>query len=252
MWILAIWGLIDALRKSKRSAVFDKKKLVTILREAGVWVATLILFCLPAIIISWDTIQYVVRGIWSSLVSFGGGDAYLSISDGIFVADGIVDEQIFYRRIVPVANALPGSILCKVLSGIGFVIGHGIHGSHFEGYLVALAGLGISVSMSCLVFMIIRYVYECFENLYIFCVLKRWTGTIIAGLLLTVGVSVLQESMEFMETEGVPVGYTILVCVGIYLLNLFWEKKSKKKSLSRILVSAMLSLICYICLVLGG
>ena len=42
-----------------------------------------------------------------------------------------------------------------------------------------------------------RHIYESFENLYIFRFLKRWIGTIIAGLLMTVAVTILQDSVAF-------------------------------------------------------
>lgn len=46
-------------------------------------------------------------------MSFGGGDAYMTIADGIFVGGGMITSQQYYNHIVPAVNVLPGSILCK-------------------------------------------------------------------------------------------------------------------------------------------
>lgn len=59
----------------------------------------------------------------STVSSFGGGEAYVGVADGFFVAPGIVDDLEFYAQIVPVANALPGPILVKVAAGMGFMVG---------------------------------------------------------------------------------------------------------------------------------
>ena len=57
----------------------------------------------------------------STLTSFGGGEAYVGVADGIFVAGGHLDQAVFYGQLVPVANALPGPILVKLAAAIGFV-----------------------------------------------------------------------------------------------------------------------------------
>lgn len=197
MIVLAAWGLVHAVATAKQKEKPAKGRMKKIIKQEVIWIVVLFLFCLPTFFVGSTSVQYILRGIWSSFMSFGGGDAYLTIADGIFVNSGMVDSTVFYRQIVPVANALPGSILCKILTGIGYYVGYGISGSVGEGLLFALAGLGISVSASCSVFILMRHIYESFENLYIFRFLKRWIGTIIAGLLMTVAVTILQDSVAF-------------------------------------------------------
>ena len=51
------------------------------------------------------------------MAGFGGGDAYLTIADGLFVQSGMVTDDYFYSQLIPVTNVLPGSILCKILAG---------------------------------------------------------------------------------------------------------------------------------------
>ncbi|TFB51064.1 chromate transporter [Cryobacterium tagatosivorans] len=66
---------------------------------------------------------FVLLAALSTVSSFGGGEAYVAVADGFFVAPGLVDPLDFYGQIVPVANALPGPILVKVAAGIGYAVG---------------------------------------------------------------------------------------------------------------------------------
>jgi chromate transport protein ChrA len=59
----------------------------------------------------------------STVTSFGGGEAYVGVADGFFVASGMVDTSVFYGQVVPIANALPGPILVKIAAGVAFLIG---------------------------------------------------------------------------------------------------------------------------------
>lgn len=88
-----------------------------------------------------------IEMLLSSLTSFGGGEAYVGVADGYFVASGAVRSSDFYGQIVPIANALPGPILVKVASGVGFVIGEGSGGA-IAGLLLAAVGFVVSVAAS--------------------------------------------------------------------------------------------------------
>ncbi len=81
----------------------------------------------------------------STVSSFGGGEAYVGVADGFFVAPGHVDSLEFYGQVVPVANALPGPILVKVASALGYSFGLANGG---PGLAVAVAGLAFVVSVA--------------------------------------------------------------------------------------------------------
>lgn len=75
---------------------------------------------LPSLILFGNSSKLITNGFISSLISFGGGDSYLAIAEGMFIDTNIISSDIFYGQIVPVVNVVPGSILCKTLSLIGF------------------------------------------------------------------------------------------------------------------------------------
>lgn len=88
-----------------------------------VWLCFLVACTLPMIILFSPAADYLLKGMYSSFLSYGGGDAYLTVADGVFVDTGMVKEGVFYQQLVAIANVLPGSILCKILTGVGYLIG---------------------------------------------------------------------------------------------------------------------------------
>ena len=133
----------------------------------------MVLLALPALFVYEGTGTYLFRGALSSILSFGGGDAYLAVAGGMFVTSGLVLYSDFYSNLVPVANAIPGSILCKILTGTGYFLGYRANGSIWTGILTGLGGFGCAVAMSCITYSVGAYFYEQLENAAVFEHLKK-------------------------------------------------------------------------------
>lgn len=161
-----------------------------------IWGIFLILLAIPGILFSlrFDLVSYLtflIRGCISVVMSFGGGDAYLAVADGLFVESAIISSEAFYGDIVAVANILPGSILCKALTSIGYYYGISMTNGIPGGLAFALGGFGCSVAVSCLVFGIIFHLYERFSGFRSMQTISHYIGPIICGLLGTVSLALL-------------------------------------------------------------
>lgn len=244
MLVLAVKGLVHSVYVT-RSIKVHKKDLDGFVKEMLCWVVVLVLLCIPAVLIIHNIISYLGAGFFSSVISFGGGDAYLTVADALFVDSGWISKEIFYNHIIPIVNASPGSVLCETLSAVGYQLGYQFRGSIWDGYFVAMAGFAVSVTASCVIFLSIQRIYEKFEVLHIFQVLRRWMGTIIGGLLISVGVSLLKNNLSVLQKVGIGQLPAIGVCVAIYLLNLLLSIKFKWNSMVLLVLSGLLSLgIC--------
>ncbi|MCI5640993.1 MAG: chromate transporter [Lachnospiraceae bacterium] len=196
-------------------------------KELVLWGIVFVVCALPALFIAKNTGMYLIKGVYSSFLSFGGGDAYLTVADGLFVDNGMVGEDSFYNYLVPIANVLPGSILCKILVGVGYMIGDSI-GRTDVAYIVAFAGLGASIAASGVVYSIGAYFYRGFEKMAFLSILQRWIGPIVAGLLCNVGLSMLHQNMVLaqqihMSTAlfvGFFLGNIVLHVLGRYVLKM--------------------------------
>lgn len=241
MFVLSIRGLYRSITNGAKK--HKKVSWVPLAKEELVWGLFTLVLSIPAFILYSDTFLYLARGLASSIISFGGGDAYLSVADGMFVSTGMISESNFYGHLVSIVNVLPGSILCKTLAAVGYYLGYGTSQSVMAGFSVALAGFACSVTASGGVFCLIYYFYECFEKLAVFRMISRWIRPIIAGLLLTVMLSMVYQNVQTGEGIGCTLPAVLGITVAIYVLNvvlLYWKKK---KNGILILVSAVSSLI---------
>ncbi len=233
-------------RKNKASAGtqyrIDRADAERTAKEIGWILAFALVSGLIALMIAGKSLIYLWNGFLSSLMSFGGGDAYLTVADGLFVHTGLIAEDDFYAYLVPVVNILPGSILCKTLSGIGYFLGFSQHGSIAEGMLVAAAGFFISLLASCGVFDVIGCLYSGAREQYFVKGIRRWIRPIVSGLMLTVMLSLLYQSRKL----GIETGngwFPAILMALIYIFDLLMIYRFKMKNANVIFLSVLCSFI---------
>lgn len=245
MAVLAVLGLVQSVLESPQKKTFPAKRLLT---SVGFWLLFVVILSVPALFLTAKALKFVGMGWLSSIMSFGGGDAYLSVAQGLFVEGGVINNADFYGNVVSVANALPGSILCKILTGIAYDVGYNLNGSVIEGFLVALSGFACSVAASGAIFELVFCVYEKYESLQIFSVVKHFIRPIISGLLLTVAVSLYTSGIrgQIQATAGGNSAIAALVITLIVLavnFILMWQQRRGKNIhlIWKIVISAGIS-----------
>ena len=154
----------------------------------------------------------------------------MAVANGMFVNTGMISHDEFYFQIASVANGLPGSILCKILAGVGYILGCQ-DGGVWCGIFVALCGFACSIAASGGTFSAVVYIYEQFENL-----------PIVAGLLLSVSTSMLYQNVNLAGWYGWPKAGMALLTIGVILLNVFWRRRGVVRPLQSVLFSAAASL----------
>ena len=111
MFIISVLGIRESMSGTK------KKKTVaiqTILKEQCGLILFMVVCVIPAVFFFRETIYYTGKGFISTIISFGGGEAYLTVAESMFMDYEIQDTQL-YSQLLPVVNALPGSVLTKLL-----------------------------------------------------------------------------------------------------------------------------------------
>ncbi len=246
MVIIASRHLITDLRGGQGHSIDEMSGTVhvsALFKEAGAWLLFILVLGAPAILLSGNTVVYMIRGMFSSFMSFGGGDAYLSVADGMFVESQMVSASDFYGTLVPIANALPGSILCKILPGVGFLYGQSLLGTTMGGYLTALAGFGVSVAASGFIFCIVCWIFRTFEDINALRQISLWIRPIISGILLNVCLSVLRTGMQTGESLGMAGSSVLIVTLGIIVVELvLLNRKKKVNNLVLILMAVVIGL----------
>ncbi len=195
MAVLGVYGICSNIRENKWEGTKDWKE---IRRDVGVWFIFFVLLVLPAVLISHKAAAFSGEGLLSAWVSFGGGDAYLTIADGFFVEGGWITSQQYYSHIVPAVNVLPGSILCKTLAAVGYYAGWNLSGSAAVGILYALAGFASSIAASCSFFMLAYHLYDYLVTLQVFQIISKWIRPMIGGLLMKIMVMLCWQSVTIL------------------------------------------------------
>ena len=241
MFILSIYdGITNNLSHLK---LFRKADATSTKRELTALVMCMVVTAIPAVIVTGNTIMYLLNGLFSSIISFGGGDAYLTVADGLFVDTELITEDEFFGTIVPVVNLLPGSILCKTLSAVGYYIGYDNSQVIAEAIIVAIAGFFASIAASCGVFSVVKYLYENLQQLEIFQIIRKIVRPIVSGLMLTVILSLANQSRKMGVAEGLGWAPVIIMMI-LFVLNcwlFFYKKSSNVKILGFSTVVALLA-----------
>ena len=215
MLVLSIQGLVHSI---SRGISWGRVNFSAAIRELLALAAVLLACAIPAVLVSKVIPLYIFTGLLSSVMSFGGGDAYLTVADGLFVETVMITEDEFYGGVVPIVNLLPGSVLCKTLSGIGYFIGYDASGTVIGALLVATAGFAASIVASCGVFSVVRCFYQEFQQLEIFRIVRLVIRPIVSGLLLTVALNLVYQGRKFGIAE--EIGWTpVFLVLGLATVN---------------------------------
>lgn len=245
MLALSLYGLYQSFYYDKKTLKINVKPL---LYQEIAWIVYFLALSAPVFIcLKQIGVSYLLKGAASTIVSFGGGDAYLTVADNLFVQSGLISNQEFYNQLVPIINVLPGSILCKALTGIGYYVGLKATDHTLLGILTGVSGLACSVAVSCFVFTFVRGIYDSVENLEVFLLIKKWIRPITSGLMMNVILSMVSSNLQIGEEYGWISSKIILLSIGIYMINawMFYIKKYPK--FGTILVSGGIAiLVCNI------
>lgn len=243
MAALGGWGLAADIRSAQgaiaKPGQFGRKWAL----EMAIWGSLLAVAAALTFAVTGRSPLFVLRGLLSSLISFGGGDAYLSVAEGMFVQTGTISAGHFYGNLIPVSNLLPGSILCKVLSGTGYYVGYGVRHSLFDAGLLWFAGFLVAVAGSGFTFGTVRLIYESLSELDVFKCLSKWIRPIVAGLLLNICLSLISQNLSTGVTLGISSGAAAAITAGILGINLTLLYRRRARSGVMIVFSAVAGML---------
>ncbi|MEW9937181.1 chromate transporter [Clostridium butyricum] len=240
--IMIILSCYESMQSTERKKFFISKIDKKFITEIRSWIMLFVIVSLIAMIMSVNAFEFIVNGFLSCIISFGGGDAYLTIADGMFVSNGMISYDEFYGNLIIIINILPGSILCKVLSGIGYYIGFEKSNSIFGGYTLAFLGFICSIITSCGIFSFGNYILSKFNNMKAFIILKRWIRIIISGLLANVVLSLLYQCMKVAFIYNLNPIWIIAELFFLYIINNYLNKFKKNDVGFRIGIISIISI----------
>ncbi|MDR2746107.1 MAG: chromate transporter [Treponema sp.] len=189
-----------------------------------------------------EVFGFIARVCLSTLSSFGGGEAYISVADGFFVQSGFIPPEVFYTRLVPAANALPGPILIKIAAGIAFVFGFSA-GSLPGACLMAAAAVSAALGICGALAVLAIVFYARLRDSRLAAGLTRCVPPVICGMLLSTACSMLCESIRIMAAGQIHPWISLAGIVGwVVLLFIAATRFSHVPDPVLLLLSACVSL----------
>lgn len=244
--MLALVVLAFVIRRNKTGAksriTFNKSDLiiVAIFLLIPLLMALAVQFSIP-MSSEHNVMDFLAQVSSSTITSFGGGEAYVSVADGIFVQGGYIKPDEFYTRLVPVANSLPGPILVKIAAGIGYLFGEQGSGA-LAGWVIAMTAGAMAIGVCSALAVLVMSLYDSVKQWQFIANLKKYILSVICGMLLSTSCAMLYESMKITGEKGIP-GFVSLPAIllsvyGIYLLH----KKFHLHDVVLLLIAAAASL----------
>lgn len=243
MIALSVIGLIQSVKSKPIKLEIDKKRMA---KTFLLWLIFIVVLSIPAVIILDDAIPFLLRDLLSTVMSFGGGDAYLTIADGMFVETGYVTEDLFYGQIITVVNVLPGSILCKTLFGVGYFIGYQATGVTALGILTGISAFACSIGASCGAFFLIYYLYAGISKMNAIAFISRWIRPIVCGLLIKVMLSLVNSGLSLSDTTDRSRPGILLFIIILAAVNYIVKKKFRLNPWLMVIVDIILALVFFI------
>ncbi len=195
--------------------------------------------------------DFGIKSIIATCTSFGGGEAFISIADGTFVENGYMSAGEFYSQVVPVANALPGPILVKILAGIGYGYGADHYNSPAFGWLLSMLGTAIGVGCSSILALIVMLGFDSLKDSIRLGMIKKYILPVVCGMLITTSVSMLREVFFVFREHlgGRGIGYGFIISLLLYLLVICGIKKLRLPDVAVLICAALISLAAMVILV---
>lgn len=226
----AIRGLTGDILKNRRQDFVSAPGLKKHGKAVLVWFAVVAGCVVVTLLICPRLLGWDINSILSVVMSFGGGDSYLSVAKGMYVDEGWIGEAQYFGTLVNVVNILPGSILCKMMTGIGYYTATNLGLPYWGRGVVAGCGFLISMAVSCGTFHLFYLIYDDLKDLKTIRMISRWISPIIAGLLLNVMLSLLLNGMQLSQgtshSKMQIMGVSVLLTAGNYFLLCRFKNKT--------------------------
>lgn len=226
MAILSCYAII----KDVKSSVKKEKSKFKISKQAyiamGLFIAIPVMLFILLIILapsSGDIGSFAGNVAISTVTSFGGGEAYVSVADGMFVQSGVVNAGDFYNKVVAIANALPGPILVKIASGVGFILG-GSLGGVIYGWLLAIFAMSVAVGVCCIISILVLLGYDALKDSKALMMIKQFILPVVCGMLISTSLSMMIEGVKVTAGLGID-GFIALPIMLLAIATLYFVHK---------------------------
>ncbi|MCL2665198.1 MAG: chromate transporter, partial [Defluviitaleaceae bacterium] len=167
-------------------------------------------------------LEFVFKGVASSLTSFGGGEVYYAIADEVFVQTGLIAEEFYFSRILGIAGAMPGPVIVSILAGVGFAYGSA-DGGAAHGWLYGMLGISAAVTATALGASLLFTVFDILKESKRLKIIVELIVPLVCGVLISVALTLFARAADVVSSVGLHqyAGFVItaVLFAAMYLLH---------------------------------
>ena len=221
-------AIVEDIIKAKKASTEKKKVSIKnpLLAIAILFIPFIVLLVICILLNKMEInkfFAFTLNSILSVVTTFGGGTAYISVAEGVFIDSGLVSSDLFWSQIVPISNALPGPLLVKMLASIWYYQVFNVGG---VGYAIVYALYGgiLGITITVVTYMLIYILFQYLKNLSIFDKLKISILPMIAGLLIPTVLSMVVNMMQTTIGIGLPNYLSLIMALVLVGIGAFTSK----------------------------
>ena len=218
----------------KRPFHFDFKPL----RNLIVFILIAVLLTSATFFLTGDAnvLDFAFRAVTSSLMSFGGGEVYIGISEAIFVQTGFIPEEIYSTQIMGIANTMPGPVLVSILTGVGYTYGYLHHGTAI-GWLFGVLAISLAVTATAFGALILLMCFDILRESERLKMVIKYIIPVVCGMLISTAISLLRQASIVLVGERLNAFLSVGIVLLISLLMIFLHKKFRVSDIALLLIA---------------
>ena len=243
MILLALGSIVyDVINNKNQRKAFKLDKHP--LKNLALFLIVSVIFISTVFLISGESRiwNFSARVILSSLTSYGGGEVFIGVADGVFVQSGFIPAEVFYSHIVGISSAMPGSVLLSTVAGIGFVYGDAIGGLS-SAWMFGLLGLALGVAATAFGAITLYVGFDVFKDSKRLRMVVDYMLAIVCGTLISTALTMFFQSITVIIRNGIDHWISIIIMITLCIFMTFLRIKFHINDVLLILFGGLITIL---------
>ena len=187
-------------------------------------------------------VNFALRGLTSSLQSFGGGEVFYAIAEETFVQTEMLSRDFYMTHVMGIAGAMPGPVIVAILSGVGFGIGANLGGIGLA-WVFGIVGGSMAITATGFGALTLYMVFDYLKDSPRLKMIVKYIIPVVCGVLLSVSLQLIERSAWVISSVGIPIFMSLLIVMVMLVTMITLNRKLKMPDILYFLVGGGFTLV---------
>ena len=171
-------------------------------------------------------VNFALRGLISSLQSFGGGEVFYAIAEETFVQTNMLSRDFYMTHVMGIAGAMPGPVIVAILSGVGFGIGAHLGGIGLA-WIFGIVGGSMAITATGFGALTLYMVFDYLKDSPRLKMIVKYIIPVVCGVLLSVSLQLVERSAWVISSVGIPIFMSLFIVIAMLVAMIVLNRKLK-------------------------